>query len=90
MVYVYPPPPPRPSGLATASLVFGLIGIFAICLFGIPGIVAIVCGHKARRQIREGRAAGDGRAVAGLILGYLTGVWPIIYFIGSATGSIKS
>jgi hypothetical protein len=39
----------------------------------IGSIAAIVCGHLARRDIRESRGGlgGDGLAVAGLVLGYL-------------------
>ncbi|HET9896354.1 MAG TPA: DUF1707 and DUF4190 domain-containing protein [Streptosporangiaceae bacterium] len=68
---------PRPStnGLAAVSLTFGLAQIF---LFGIGGIVAIICGHLARSQIRRTGQQGDGMAVAGLVLGYLGVLLPIL------------
>ena len=64
--------------LATISLCFG-IAQFALWFVG--GIVAIVCGHIARRQIRETGEAGDGMAQAGLILGYLGVVVPLLAFL---------
>jgi hypothetical protein len=42
-------------------------------LLFIGGIVAVVCGHLARGEIRRapaGTVEGDGMAVAGLVLGY--------------------
>lgn len=62
----YPPAPPT-SGLAIASLVCG-VGGFVVGLSFIP---AIICGHLARRQIRQTGEQGAGLALAGLILGYV-------------------
>ncbi len=59
------------STTAILSLVFGIICWFALPFIG--AIVAIVCGHSARGEIRRalpGTVEGDGMAVAGLILGY--------------------
>lgn len=53
------------------SLVFGIICWFVLPFIG--AIVAIVCGHVARGEIRRvhpGTIDGDGMAIAGLILGY--------------------
>ncbi|MEV4223794.1 DUF4190 domain-containing protein [Nonomuraea sp. NPDC049725] len=67
------------SGLATASLVFGIIGLIGCgCLFGIPSIVAIVLGHAATGKTRPGLRGGHGLAVAGLILGYVVLVPAIV------------
>ena len=59
------------SALAITSLVFGIVCWLALPVLG--SLVAIVCGHLARRDIREARGAlaGDGLAVGGLVLGYL-------------------
>jgi len=62
----------RPTcSTATISLVFGILSWFALPLIG--AIVAIVCGHMARAEIRRtpGGMEGDGLSRAGLILGYL-------------------
>lgn len=70
--------PPRAvptSGMATASLVFGLIGFFGgWCAFGLPCLIAIVCGHFAWKETKNGSKAGHGQAVTGLILGYVIAV----------------
>jgi hypothetical protein len=59
------------NALAIVSLVFGVIGWTLMPLIG--NVVAIICGHIARGQIRQsgGSQQGDGLALAGLILGYL-------------------
>jgi Domain of unknown function (DUF4190) len=62
----YPPAPPT-NGLAIAALVCG-VGGFVVGLSFIP---AIICGHLARRQIRQTGEQGAGLALAGLILGYV-------------------
>lgn len=56
--------------MAVASFLFGLAGIS--CLFFFGGIVAVVFGHIALKQIGESRDASKGRglAIAGLVLGY--------------------
>ncbi|MEO6688945.1 MAG: DUF4190 domain-containing protein [Dokdonella sp.] len=62
----------RTSTLAIISLVFGVV-----CWVGLPfigALVAIICGHSARSEIRSappGTIEGDGMAVAGLILGWV-------------------
>lgn len=61
------------STLAIVSLVFGIL-TWAV-LPGVGAIVAIVCGHLARREIRRAPVGtlleGNGMALAGLVLGYL-------------------
>ena len=60
------------STTAVVSLVFGVICWVAIPLLG--ALIAIVCGHVARGEIRRappGSMDGDGMAIAGLLLGYL-------------------
>ncbi|HEY0199887.1 MAG TPA: DUF4190 domain-containing protein [Rhodanobacter sp.] len=63
---------PATSTLAVVSLVFGIL---SWCLLPFIGaIVAIVCGHMARSEIRRapaGAMEGDGMAIAGLVLGYV-------------------
>jgi len=60
------------SGWAVASLVFGILGMLGgFCLFGIPCIAAVICGHAGLIDTKNGAKGGRGLAVAGLILGYL-------------------
>jgi type IV pilus assembly protein PilA len=58
----------QPSGKATASLICGIF------FFIFPAaIIAIVMGHMALYEIKRssGRLIGEGRAIAGLVLGYM-------------------
>jgi hypothetical protein len=59
------------SPLAVVSLVFGIATWTVLPVLG--AIVAIVCGHLARGEIRRAPAAweGEGMALAGLVLGYV-------------------
>lgn len=63
--------PKTTSTYAILSLAFGLMAWLMAPLLG--AIVAVVCGHLARAEIRRAQGAieGDGMAMAGLILGYL-------------------
>jgi hypothetical protein len=62
----------NPNGMAIASLVLGIVSLvtFLCYFFGfIPGILAIIFGVMARRQIRQSDGQGYGMATAGLICG---------------------
>jgi hypothetical protein len=61
--------------LAGISLAFG-IGQVVFPFFG--SIIAIVCGHVARNQIRRTGEQGDGLALAGTVLGYIGVAIPIL------------
>ena len=63
--------PKTTSTYAILSLAFGLMAWLMAPLLG--AIVAVVCGHLARAEIRRSPnpIEGDGMALAGLILGYL-------------------
>jgi len=63
--------PANTSTLAVFSLVFGILCWFALPFVG--AVVAVVCGHAGRREIRRappGSIQGDGLCLAGLILGW--------------------
>ncbi|MDZ5443406.1 DUF4190 domain-containing protein [Micromonospora sp. 4G57] len=83
---------PLTSGMATASLVLGILGVLGgWCLFGLPCILAVILGHVALAETRDGRRSGHGMAVAGLVLGYVF-VGPMIaftvmVFFGSVVGA---
>jgi hypothetical protein len=69
------PASPRTNTYAVASLVCGLLW-----LWGIGAILAIGFDVFARRQIRNGEGAesGDGRAIAGIVLGAFGLVVPLV------------
>jgi hypothetical protein len=57
--------PPKRSGLATASLVLGILGIFPCGVFGVIGLpIGIVAMVKIGRS--NGRLGGNGLAIAGI------------------------
>lgn len=72
---------PPHSGMATASMVFGIIGICGGFLFlGIPCFMAVLLGHIGMSETKNGKATGRSQAVTGLILGYLV-VLPVAIWI---------
>ena len=65
---------PRTSSLAVVSLVFGILAWVPPVLPFVGALVAVICGHAARSEIRRappGAIDGDGMALAGLILGWI-------------------
>lgn len=58
------------SNLAIASLVAGILAWVVLPV--IAALVAVVCGHMARKEIHDshGLLAGNGLAIIGLVLGY--------------------
>ena len=66
------------SSLAIASLVSGILGWTLLPVLGT--LVAIVTGHMARAEIRRsgGALEGDGLAIGGLILGWLSALLWVI------------
>ena len=72
--YGYPPLPPGPTNrLATASMVLGIVGaVISLFTLGIPSVLAVVFGHVSLGQMRRDPSQrGRGRAIAGLVLGYM-------------------
>ncbi len=83
---------PRTSVTAVVSLVSGLLCWVALPFVG--AIVAVVCGHVARSEIRRappGNVDGEGMALAGLVLGYVQlalcvlGFMVVFLFLGGLT-----
>jgi Domain of unknown function (DUF1707)/Domain of unknown function (DUF4190) len=68
-------PQNRTNAMAVTSMCCGLCQVFLPFVAGIP---AIICGHIARSQIRETGEEGSGMALAGLILGYIGVLGPIL------------
>lgn len=69
--------PPRTNSMAIVSLVMGIASLVACPL---TGIVGVITGYSAKRQIREsaGREQGEGLAIAGII----TSIIGIVVIIG--------
>ena len=64
--YQYGQPPRSTNGLAIASMVLGILWIYWI-----GSILALVFGYVARSQIRQRGEAGNGMAIAGIVLGWI-------------------
>lgn len=66
----YAPNPPT-NTWAIVSLVSSIVGWVFFPIIG--GLVGVITGHMARREIKAsfGAQSGDGLAIAGLIIGYL-------------------
>jgi hypothetical protein len=65
------------------SLVFGIASWVALPFLG--AVVAVVCGHIARAEIRRaapGTVQGEGMALAGLILGYVHLALILLFALG--------
>lgn len=56
------------SGLAIASMVCGICGIWTL---GVSSIVGLVLGYRARHATRQGGKRGDGMAITGIVLGWI-------------------
>lgn len=80
-VYAQPTAVPETSGFAVASLICGVASWFLF--FFIGGILAVVFGHIARREIRrsQGWKRGNGLALSGLIIGYLNILAAVFVFL---------
>ena len=75
--YGYPPVAgPHTNTLAIVSLVAGIAGL-SFAPF-VAAIGAIVTGHMARRQLQETGETGQGLAIAGLVLGYIGIIFPVL------------
>ncbi|MEG2941510.1 MAG: DUF4190 domain-containing protein [Thermomonas sp.] len=74
--------PRQTSTLAIISLVAGILG-WTVLPF-LASIAAVICGHMARKEIRlaPDRLEGDGRAIAGLVLGYLSIAMLLLIVVG--------
>jgi hypothetical protein len=61
--------PQQPTnGMAIASLVLSLCGLFTC---GVTSLIGAILGHVSRRQIRERGEGGDGMALAGIVTGWI-------------------
>ena len=80
-------PPVTTNSLARASLVLGVAEFFTMGLTAIP---AIICGHMAKREMRQTGQRGDGLATSGLVLGYMAVIFWGILIALSIVGAVIS
>jgi hypothetical protein len=88
----YVSPPSGRNGLATASLICGIVGLL-LAVVGIGlllAIVAIVLGAVGLSQIGRTAARGKGMAISGIILGILTlALMPLLLVIAILLPSLS-
>jgi hypothetical protein len=87
--------PPRPTnGMSIAAMVCGIVGVCSPL-----GILALIFGTIAKRQIRETGEQGDGFATTGIVLGWIgvaaTILWVAYYIFvfalfGTAVNEIEN
>jgi hypothetical protein len=76
------------NSLARWSLILGVAQFFTGSLTAIP---AIICGHLAKREIRQTGQHGDGMATTGLVLGYLAVIsWVILVVLFIAAAAVRA
>ncbi|MFF8030570.1 MULTISPECIES: DUF1707 and DUF4190 domain-containing protein [unclassified Streptomyces] len=62
-------PQPRTNGKAIASMI---CGVLCVATGGLTGLPAVILGHLAQSEIRRTGEGGDGFALTGLVLGWLS------------------
>ncbi|WP_037675093.1 DUF4190 domain-containing protein [Streptomyces griseus] len=76
----------RTNGMAIASLVCGIVGLFLLNI--VLGPLAIIFGAVARRQ--AGARNGGGMAKAGIVLGIIDVVlWFVLLAIATSNGGFS-
>jgi len=87
-VYVQAPAPRKTNAYAVGSLVLGILSVLGgWCCFGIPGFAALFFGYLGYRETKDGQEAGEGMAIAGMLLGAFTAIgWAILGLLGVVGG----
>jgi Domain of unknown function (DUF1707)/Domain of unknown function (DUF4190) len=81
-------PPAATNSLARASLVLGVAEFFTMGLTAIP---AIICGHMAKKEMRQTGQRGDGLATSGLVLGYMAVIfWGVLIALSIVAAMIQA
>lgn len=80
------PMPVKTNGMAIASMVLGIVSVPLMCCCGagtITAILAVILGFISKNKIKAsgGAEKGNGMALAGIILGFASVLFLIIYVI---------
>jgi hypothetical protein len=81
--WVPPGPPASQAGKANPTAIASLILGLLVPLFAVTAIPAVICGHRARADIKRTGEHGASMAAVGLVLGYL-GIIATVLFVISA------
>lgn len=64
---------PRPTPVTNSKAIGSLVcGVLTLMTAGLTGLPAVILGHAARSEIRQRGEGGDGLALTGLVLGWLS------------------
>nr|WP_320784715.1 DUF1707 and DUF4190 domain-containing protein [Streptomyces sp. CRN 30] len=78
------PAPPPTNGKAVGAMVCGVLTVVTAGLSGIP---AVILGHSARAEMRRTGERGEGMAMTGVVLGWMSVAgWALIFTIIIAAG----
>ena len=74
------PSPIQQAGTDSMCVGSAIAGVaaFLLPLFGVTGVIAIVCGAKGMSRTNETGMGGYGLATVGMILGVVAIVWMVI------------
>lgn len=79
-----PVPRPKTNGKAIGAVI---CGVLCLPTTGLTGLPAVILGHAARSEIRRTGEGGDGLALTGLVLGWLsTAGWALVLTLLLAVG----
>lgn len=89
--YRVPTPSPLPSGQAIAGFALSLGGLVtAAFVVTVPlAVIGVVISAIALSRCRRGVASGRGYAIAGLVLGILGVIVPLLMILDVMTGSMR-
>jgi len=89
--YRVPTPSPLPSGQAIAGFALSLGGLVtAAFVVTVPlAVIGVVISAIALSRCGRGVASGRGYAIAGLVLGILGVIVPLLMILGFMTGSMR-
>ncbi len=68
------------NGFCVASLVLGIIGMAAGCMF-VPAILAIIFGIIGYNQVSGTEGGGKGMAIAGIVCASIGCLWGLYYHL---------
>lgn len=80
---LYPIQQAGTDSMCVGSAIAGVIALL-FPLFGITGVIAIVCGAKGRSNTDETGMGGRGLATLGMVLGTLSIVFVVIVLAGAS------
>ena len=63
-----------------------VLGVAEFFTAGLTAIPAVICGHIARRQMKQTAERGDGLATSGLVLGYMAIIFWSVLIAASLVG----